>query len=146
MTASVTPAALSAFDASATSTRPDSLIRTGAVAGVSAAVATTAIAAVAHAAGVSFETAPGNGIPLAGFAQLTLLFTAVGVALAAALRRRASRPRLTFVRTTVVLTALSVVPDLLMPFGVVSKLTLMLTHAVAAAIVIPRLASRLPEG
>jgi hypothetical protein len=157
MTASVTPAALSAITTTTTTapntstasttptTRSSSLVRTGAVAGVTAAVATTAIAALAHAAGVSFETAPGNGIPVAGFAQLTLLFSAVGVVLAAVLRRRASRPRRTFVRTTVVLTALSVVPDLAMPFNMVSKLTLVLTHVVAAAIVIPRLAERLPE-
>ncbi len=48
-------------------------------------------------------------------------------------------------KITIALTAVSVVPDLTMPFDVTSKLTLMLTHVVAAAIVIPTLASRLSD-
>ena len=122
-----------------------SLVRTGAVAGVVAAVATTAIAAVAHGAGVSLETAPGEEIPVLGFGQLTLFFTAVGVVLAAVLRRRARNPHSTFVKTTVVLTALSVVPDLMLSADAATKVTLIATHLVAAAIVIPALAARLPE-
>ncbi len=117
--------------------------RAGLKAGVTAAVATTAIAAVASAAGVSFETAPGEAIPVLGFGQLTLFFTAIGVLIARVLGRRSSHPRSTFVKTTVVLTALSVVPDLTMAFDAASKATLVLTHVVAAAIVIPALVSRL---
>ena len=120
--------------------------RTGAAAGLAAAAATTTVAAVAHAAGVSFESAPGEAIPILGFAQLTLFFTAVGVVIARVLARRARQPRRTFVRTTVVLTAASVVPDLVMPFDVASKLCLMATHLIAAAIVIPALSARLGEG
>ena len=120
--------------------------RTGAKAGVVAAVATTSVAAVAHAAGVSFESAPGDAIPLLGFAQLTLFFTAVGLVLARVTGRRAQRPRSTFVKTTVVLTAASLLPDLLMSFDVASKLTLMATHLIAAAIVIPALTPESPEG
>jgi hypothetical protein len=59
--------------------------------------------------------------------------------------RRASRPRRTFVTTAIALTLLSIVPDLLVNAQVSTKLTLVLTHFVAAAIVVPALASRLPE-
>ena len=126
--------------------KPASLWRPGVRAGLIAAAATVAVAACAQAVGVSFETEPGKGIPLPGFAQLTLICTAVGVLIARSIRRRASRPRSTFTRTTVVLTCLSVVPDLLLSLPVASTATLVLTHVVAAAIVIPALASRLPEG
>jgi Family of unknown function (DUF6069) len=122
-------------------TRP-SLWRTGLKAGVLAAVATTAIALVASAAGVSFEI-DGEAIPLAGYAQMTLIGAGLGVLLAKALRRWAKHPQSTFVRTTVALTALSVVPDLTMGFDAASAATLIVAHAVAAAIIIPRLAARL---
>jgi peptidoglycan/LPS O-acetylase OafA/YrhL len=129
-----------------TASRPaSSLWRPGLKAGVAAAVATTAVASIASALGVAFESAPGDAIPLAGFAQLTLVFTIVGVLIARAIRNRGAHPRSTFTKTAVVLLALSVVPDLTMSFDLASKLTLMLTHVVAAAIVIPALASRLPE-
>jgi hypothetical protein len=65
--------------------------------------------------------------------------------LAKALRRWAKHPQSTFVRTTVALTALSVVPDLTMGFDAASAATLVVTHITAAAIVIPRLAARLGE-
>jgi peptidoglycan/LPS O-acetylase OafA/YrhL len=120
------------------------LRRSGAVAGVVAAVATTAVAAAADAAGVPI-TIGGESIPLAGFAQLTLLFSAIGIVIASVMARRADRPRHTFVSTTLVLTALSLVPDVLADAQTSTKLTLMLTHVVAAAIVIPSLASRLAD-
>ena len=124
-------------------TRP-SLWRTGLKAGLVAAVATTAIALVAGAAGVSFEI-DGEAIPLAGYAQMTLIGAGLGILLAKALRRWAKHPQSTFVRTTVALTALSVVPDLTMGFDVASAATLIVAHVVAAAIIIPRLAARLGE-
>jgi len=52
----------------------------------------------------------------------------------------------TSVVTTIALTLLSFVPDLLADAHVSTRLTLALTHVVAAAIVIPALASRLAEG
>ena len=100
---------------------------------------------VAHAAGVSLETAPGEQIPVLGFGQLTLFFTAIGLVLAAVLRRRARTPQATFVKVTLVLTALSLVPDLMLSADGAAKATLMAAHLVAAAIVIPAVASRLPE-
>ena len=113
-------------------------------AGCAAAVATIVVAAVAQAGDVSLETAPGEAIPIVGFGQLTLFCTAIGVLIARTLGRRARTPRPTFVKVTVALTALSLVPDVVLSAGLATKVTLMLTHLVAAAIVIPALSSRLP--
>jgi hypothetical protein len=124
-------------------TRP-SLWRTGLKAGLVAAAATTAIALIADAAGVSFEV-DGEAIPVLAFAQMTLLGAVLGVLLAKGLRRWAKHQQSTFVRTTVALTALSVVPDLTMGFDAASAATLVLAHVTAAAIIIPRLAARLGE-
>lgn len=117
----------------------------GLAAVVGAAATTTTLAAVASAAGVSFADRTGASIPIAGFALLTAVFSLVGVALAAVLARTVRRPRTIFVRTTVVLTALSLVPDVVSGFGATSAVTLMTLHVVAAAIVIPTLASRLTD-
>lgn len=116
--------------------------RPAALAAVGAAAATTAVAAIAHAVGVSLAI-EGEQIPPAGFAQLTLIFAAIGILFAAALRKWAGNPRTVFVRTTIALTVLSLVPDVLVNASVATKLTLMLTHLVAAAIVIPVVAARL---
>ena len=118
------------------------LWRAALASGVVAAAATTTIAAVADAAGVSFET-DGEPIPLMGFAQMTLLGALLGLVVAR-LCRRAARPRAMFVRITVALTALSLVPDFTMSFDTASRLVLVITHVVAAAIVVPVLARRLP--
>ena len=77
--------------------------------------------------------------------MLTVVFSLVGVALAAVLARTVRRSRTVFVRTTLLLTALSLVPDLVSGFGAASAVTLMTLHVVAAAIVIPTLASRLTD-
>jgi len=110
--------------------------RPAALAAIAAAAATTTVAAIAHAAGVSLAI-DGEQIPLVGFAQLTVMFSFIGILLAAALRRWASRPRVAFLRTTIVLTALSLIPDLLTSASASTKVTLMTTHLVAASIVIP---------
>lgn len=110
---------------------------------VAGAVAATAVAAIARTAGVSLEIAE-ERIPLSGFSVLALGFSLVGVVLAAGLRRWAREPRRTFVRVTLVLTALSLVPDLLTAdIDGASRVTLMLTHLAAAAVVIPGVARRL---
>jgi hypothetical protein len=115
----------------------------GVAAAVVASVATTVLASVASAAGVSFADSTGASIPIAGFAQLTLAFSLFGVGIAAVLARKARRPRPTFVRTAVALVALSFVPDLTFGFDAGSAATLISLHTVAAAIVVPTLASRL---
>jgi hypothetical protein len=126
----------------ATGTAP--MWRTGLFACVAAAAATTAVAALARSAGVSLDI-DGEPIPLLGFPQLTLLFSAVGVLLAVALRRWAAAPRRTFLVVTGALIALSVVPDLLIAMAAETRLTLIATHLVAAAIVVPLVARRLPD-
>jgi amino acid transporter len=115
----------------------------GVAASVVASVATTVLAAVASAAGVTFADSTGASIPIAGFAQLTLIFSLVGVGIAAVMARRARRPRRTFVRTAIALTVLSFVPDLTFGFDAGSAATLITLHTVAAAIVVPTLVRRL---
>jgi hypothetical protein len=134
-----------------TTVRPDArpasnrqLCRRGAVAGVVASVATTGVAVAADAIGVPIRIA-GEAIPMAGFAQLTLFFTAVGIVIGSVTARRSAHARDTFVKTTLTLTALSFVPDVLADAQTATKLTLILTHVVAAAIVIPALAFRLAD-
>ena len=65
--------------------RRRSLWQHGIAAAVVASVATTIIAALTSAAGVSFADTTGARIPIAGFAQLTLVFSLFGVGLAATL-------------------------------------------------------------
>jgi hypothetical protein len=111
--------------------------------GAVAAVATTVVAAVARAADVPLAI-DGEEIPLVGFAQLTMMCAVIGTVLAVSFAKWARRPQRTFVVTTVVLTGLSLVPDVIADATTGSKLVLMLTHVVAAAIVVPTLAKRLP--
>jgi len=127
----------------ANSTRTSYLFRDGVVALVTASVATVSVAAAGHAAGVSLDV-DGGPIPVLGFGTLTALFSFVGLVLAAVLGRTVRHARRAFVRTTVVLTALSLVPDLLVAASPATRALLMLTHLVAAAIVIPAVARRLP--
>jgi hypothetical protein len=117
--------------------------RVGLAIAAGAAVANLAVVAIAHAAGVSFEI-EGEMIPLAAFAQMTFLFSVVGIVLASAFARWARKPQRTFVVTTVVLTALSFAPDLTAHTDTATRLTLMATHLIAAALVIPVLARRVP--
>jgi hypothetical protein len=102
---------------------------------VVAAVAATAVAGAFRAAGHELALTDG-AIPLLAFGQLVLVFTVVGIVIA----RHTSRT--TFYRVAVALTVLSCVPDAALGDGLLSKAGLMLTHVVAAAIVIPRLARR----
>jgi Family of unknown function (DUF6069) len=122
-----------------------SIVGAGLAATAVAALATSTVAAAGSAAGISLDVS-GAPIPVSGFTVLTVVFSLVGVALAAVLARRARRPRSTFVRTTVVLTALSLVPDLVADAATDTRVLLMATHLVAAAIVVPALARRLPLG
>ena len=119
-----------------------SVLGSGVVATAVATAATPVVAATGRAAGISLDIA-GAPIPLLGFANLTAFFSLIGLALAVVLARIARRPRRAFVRTTVVLTALSLVPDVIVDAALATKLLLMLTHLVAAAIVIPAVARRL---
>jgi uncharacterized membrane protein len=119
-----------------------SLLRGGAIAVVVAAAATTAVAAAAQAVGISLAIS-GAAIPPPGFATLTVIFSVLGLLIAVGLRRFARNPRTTWIRTTVALTALSLVPDAIADADSATKAVLMLTHLVAAAVVVPAVARRL---
>ena len=99
------------------------LWRTGAVAGVVASGATAAVAALASAADVSLKVS-GQAIPVIGFAQLTFVASLIGIIIAIALSHRANRPRRTFIRTTVALTLVSIVPDVLADAHISTRFTL----------------------
>ncbi|RVX41108.1 hypothetical protein EDD27_3575 [Nonomuraea polychroma] len=118
------------------------LVIGGLIAAAVAGAATAAIAAVGEFAGISLVVG-GAPIPVPGFAVLTVVFSAVGLVLALVLARSARRPRTVFVRTTVVLTVLSLVPDALVDAPAATRVLLMLAHVVAAAIVVPAIARRL---
>jgi hypothetical protein len=124
-------------------TRRFPLLKSGAAAGAVAAGATTVVAVAAHAVGVSFADRTGASIPWFAFAQLTFVGALLGVALAASVRRRASQPRRTFTRVAWGLAAVSCVAPTLIGLSAASTATLVVDHLVAAAIVIPALASRL---
>ena len=118
------------------------LIRGGVVALAAASIATVTVATAGHAMGISLDV-DGAPIPVLGFGTLTALFSFVGLVLAGVLARTVRRPRRAFVRTTVVLTVLSLIPDVLVDAAPATRALLMLTHLVAAAIVIPAVARRL---
>jgi hypothetical protein len=119
------------------------LLRRGLPAVLLAGVATTTLAAAGRAAGISLAVA-GEPIPVPGFGVLTVAFGLVGVLLAVALSRWSGQPRRDFVTTTVVLTVLSLVPALLADVAGSTRALLITAHLVAAAIVVPPLARRLP--
>jgi hypothetical protein len=119
-----------------------SLVGTGAVAAALASGATTIVAAAGNAAGISLDVG-GAPIPASGFAVLTAICSLIGLVLAAVLSRVTRRPRTAFVRSTVALTVLSLVPDVIADAAPATKALLMLTHLIAAAIVIPAVARRL---
>lgn len=109
--------------------------RSGLATVVIGAVATTLVALALQAVGVGLEI-DGESIPVLAFAQMVALGGVIGIVLARHLGRTA------YLRTTVTLTALSCVPSLALADTVSDKLGLVLTHLVAAAIIVPRLARR----
>lgn len=125
------------------------LTGTGLVAALAAMAATTLAAALAQAAGIDFEIPDGGEqIPLPGFAVVTGFFSAVGIAIAAALLRWSARPAARFVWTAVSLTAISLVPPLVSGASTATTATLLVLHLVPAAVMIPALARglRVPGG
>jgi uncharacterized membrane protein len=118
-----------------------SLRRTTLVVGLAASAVVAGIAAVLHAVGVSFDVH--GDIPIAAFAQMRFLGAIAGGAIAAVLKRRSVDPARRFVQVAVALTALSCIPSVAMPHDVATKLALVTTHLVAAAIIVPVLARKL---
>ena len=113
------------------------LVAPGVAAAVTAAVATTLAAALCKSAGVDFADSTGEDIPTLAFAQLTLTFALLGLAIAAGIRRWAKHPATNFLRTALTLTAISLIAPFLIGLDLASSLCLVLTHLIAAAIVIP---------
>jgi hypothetical protein len=138
-------ATLQTTDASTTTGRRFALLKAGAASGATAAVVTTAIAAAAHAAGVSLADRTGASIPWPAFAQLTVIGALLGVALAAGVRRHATRPRRTFTRVAWTLAVVSCAAPTLIGLSAAGVAVLVVDHLVAAAIVIPAVAARLPR-
>jgi hypothetical protein len=120
--------------------RTRALVRRGALAGAAAAVCTTAMAAIARAAGVRLEV-DAAAIPLTAFALWTLVGAALGVVLARLLRARRR-----FLVVTVVATGLSLIPPIALPDDSGTTLVLVAAHLLAAAIVIPTLSRGLAAG
>ena len=120
-----------------------SIVRVGLAAAATASLATIAVAATGRAAGISLDVS-GEPIPVLGFGVMTAICSALGLLIALVLTRTAAHPQRLFVRITVALTALSLVPDLIADAATPTKALLMLAHLVAAAIVVPALARRLP--
>lgn len=120
-----------------------SLRRTTVVVGAAAAAGTTALAAAVHAAGVPL--AAHGEVPLAAFAQFTFIGAVLGGLLVAFVNRRSVAPRRRFLQTVVALTALSCVPPLAYGDTLASKIGLVGTHLVAAAIIIPVLARQMTD-
>lgn len=117
---------------------------TGLFAALAAMVATTLAAALAQAVGVDFEVPDGGEtIPLAGFAVVTGFFSVVGIVIAGALLRWSARPAERFVRAAVSLTAISLVPPLLVEADTPTTSALLGLHLVAATVMIPTLARSL---
>jgi len=118
--------------------------KSGLLTAVIAAVVTTVVAVIAIAADVPMEIQD-EEIPVVGYAQMVLLWSVVGIVLARQLAKRVGHPRHTFVVATVALTVLSFVPSVLADATVATRAVLVLTHVIAAAVVIPRLAADLSD-
>ena len=119
-----------------------SIWRTAGIAGAVAAVATTVIGGIAKATDVPLVLGELE-VQVPPFAIFTLVGAALGAIIATQLQKRSAQPRRTFLITTVVLTALSVLRDLTADATTATKLTLVGAHLVAAAVIIPALAAHL---
>ncbi len=86
----------------------------------------------------------GKEIPVSAFVMFTIAGGVLGVAIAKILTIRARSPRTTFLRTTVALTTLSIIPDLAGDATVTTKIVLVATHLIAAAIIVPAIAALVP--
>lgn len=123
----------------------------GAAATAVAAVATTLTAVAAKAVDVPLQAAPRTAdgpedLPIGAFPFSVVVSGIVGVLLAAALYRWAKRPARTYVVATVVLTAVSFAGPITTGHATTAtRVVLALTHAVAAAVVIPAVAHRLGQ-
>ena len=149
MTATLSPTLVQPTQVVSSTTK--TVLRAGVTAGVVGAVAATLVAGVAELANVPMEAAEksaavGEHIPLYGYAIGTLMATAVGLVLAVALRRWATRPARTWTVVAVALTAASfALPHTTGHATTATRLVLDLTHIAAALVIVPAIADRLPR-
>ena len=127
------------------------LAMTGLVAGIAAAAAVVAVALAAEAVDIPMQVAAranaaAEDIPMSGFVSLVGASSAFATLLAVAFARYAKRPAHTFVVVSAVLTGISFVGPLIAHHATTAtRVVLELTHVVAAAVVIPMVARRLPR-
>ena len=119
------------------------LVATGLAAAVAAAALNAVVAAVARAAGVDLEVSGGEAIPVSGIAFVTVVLSTLGLLIAAALSRWSDSPVQWWLRTTVALTAISLVPPLVAAADAATAVTLVVLHLLAAAVVVPTVARTL---
>jgi heme A synthase len=122
----------------------------GAAAAVVASLIVAAVVAIAEAAGVPMEVAENSTkqpeqIPLLGYGTVILGSTLVGLLLATAFVRWVRRPKLVFVVTALVLTAVSFAFPATTTATTATKVVLELTHVIPAALIITAIASHLPS-
>jgi len=136
---STIPTTVSTIRVSDSATRRHPVLRATLASGIVAAVAVTTVAVAARGAGVplAIDSEP---IPVLGFAQMTLLGAVIGGLLAASLNRYSTQPRQWFLSAAVTLTVLSCVPSVALPPDIATKIVLVFTHVLAAAIIVPTLA------
>ena len=121
----------------------------GAVAGVVSSLVVIALVALAKGAGVPMEVAENSTkqpeqIPLPGYAVVILGSTLVGLLLATAFGLT-GRPRLAFVITALVLTAVSFAFPATTTATTATKVMLEITHLIPAALIIAAIAAHLPS-
>ncbi|MFE3206245.1 DUF6069 family protein [Embleya sp. NPDC055664] len=131
------------------STRPVWLVSVAA--GAVAAVATEVYGLIARELGSPMRAgnigaATAEPITVGMFAMGVAVAMSVGTLLAVLIARRAARPARTYLRTTVALTALSMISPILAGDTAIStKLMLCGAHLVAAAVVVPTVTRRLAD-
>lgn len=113
------------------------LLVTGALAGLVSAIATVLVAAIAKSAGAGLE-AHGEPIPIPAFA-----FWSIVGGLAGGLLARAAREPRRFVIVASISAAASCIPALAIPDAASTKAILVLSHLIAASIIIPLLLRQL---
>lgn len=119
------------------------LTKAGVASGIVAAGATSIVATIAKSLDVPLEAPRGDEIHIAVVALSTFVGACAGIPTAGVLARISAHPRRDFIATATALTLASFVSPLVFDTDQASKTVLILTHVVAAAIVIPTISFQL---
>ena len=122
----------------------------GAVTGVVSSLIVVALVAIAERVGVPMEVAENSTkqperIPLLGYGTVILGSTLIGLLLATAFGHWTARPRLAFVITALVLTAVSFAFPATTTATTATKVMLGITHVIPATLIIAAIAAHLPS-